>query len=217
MKQFAVVGCGRFGRSIAKTLYSLGHDVLAVDNYMENVEEIADSVTHAVQADVTDDDALRALGLGNFDVVIIGVASNLEASIMSTLIAKELGAKKIVAKAKDELHGKLLSKIGADEVVFPERDMGIRVAHNIVSPNILDYIELSSDYSIIEVSVIKEWQGKTLRQLSLPKKYGINVIAIKQGENINIVPNPDDIINRGDVFIVIGNNKSLHELEKKAD
>lgn len=217
MKQFAVVGCGRFGRSIAKTLYSLGHDVLAVDNYMENVEEIADSVTHAVQADVTDDDALRALGLGNFDVVIIGVASNLEASIMSTLIAKELGAKKIVAKAKDELHGKLLSKIGADDVVFPERDMGIRVAHNIVSPNILDYIELSSDYSIIEVSVIKEWQGKTLRQLSLPKKYGINVIAIKQDENINIVPNPDDIINRGDVFIVIGNNKSLHELEKKAD
>ncbi|MBZ2175451.1 TrkA family potassium uptake protein [Schnuerera sp. xch1] len=217
MKQFAVIGCGRFGSSIAKTLYSLGHDVLAVDLDMEVIEDIANSVTHAVQADVTDDDALKALGLDNFDVVIVSIASNLEASIMSTLIAKESGAKKIVAKAQNELHGKLLSKIGADKVVFPERDIGIRVAHNILSSNILDYIELSQEYSIIEISAIKEWEGKTLKQLSLPKKYGINVIAIKQGEDINILPNADDIINKGNIFIVIGNNESLRKLENKTD
>lgn len=217
MKQFAVIGCGRFGSSIAKTLYSLGHDVLAVDLDMEVIEDIANSVTHAVQADVTDDDALKALGLDNFDVVIVSIASNLEASIMSTLIAKESGAKKIVAKAQNELHGKLLSKIGADKVVFPERDIGIRVAHNILSSNILDYIELSQEYSIIEISAIKEWEGKTLKQLSLPKKYGINVIAIKQGEDIDILPNADDIINKGNIFIVIGNNESLRKLENKTD
>ncbi len=133
MKSFAVIGCGRFGTSIAKTLFEIGNEVLAVDKNPELVKDVSEHVTYAVEADVMDESVLKELGLSNFDVVIVGIGSNLEASIMATLIAKELGVKKVVAKAQSEFHGKLLAKIGADKVVFPERDMGTRVAHNLTS------------------------------------------------------------------------------------
>lgn len=214
MKQFVVIGCGRFGTSVAETLYNLGYDVLAIDKSEERVQEIADKVTHAVQADAIDENTLKTLGLRNFDVAVVTIGSDLQASIMATLIAKELGITFVIAKAQNELHAKVLEKTGADKVVFPEREMGSRVAHNLVSSNILDYIEFAPDYSIVEVTAMENWEGKSLKELRLPTKYGVNVIAIKQGQDINISPYADDIIGEGDVLIVIGNNKDLRNLEK---
>jgi trk system potassium uptake protein len=213
-KQFVVIGLGRFGTSIAKTLYSLGNEVLAIDPDEEIVQEISDSVTHAVQADGTDESALRSLGIRNFDVAVVTIGADVQSSVMVTLLVKELGVKYVVAKAVNELHAKLLYKIGADRVVFPERDMGIRVAHNLCSSNILDYIELSPDYSIMEVTAIEEWQGKTLKELNMRSKYGINVMAVKRDNDINISPKADDVIRSGDVLVVIGGTEDLMVIEK---
>lgn len=214
MKQFVVIGCGRFGSSIARTLYSLGHEVLAIDANEERVQEIADEVTYAVQADVTDENVLNELGIRNFDVVVISIGSNYQASIMATLIAKEVGVKKVIVKAHDSLHGKVLSKIGADKIIYPERDMGVRVAHNLVSSNILDFIELSPDYSILEIAALKSWTNKTLKDLRLPAKYGINVMAIKQENDINVSPYAEDIIHEGDILVVIGSTENIKKIEK---
>lgn len=216
MKQFAVLGLGRFGSSLAKTLYDLGHEVLAVDEREEAVQEISESVTHAVQADATDESALRSLGLRNFDVVIVSIGADIQASILVTLIVKELGVKYVVAKAQSELHAKVLYKIGADRVVLPERDMGLRLAHNLVSSNVLDFIELSSDYSIVEVVALNEWQGKTLKDLNFRRKYGLNVIAIKHNGEMNVSPRAEDIIEENDVLVVIGENEGITRLENKA-
>lgn len=216
MKQFAVIGCGRFGSSVAKTLYNEGHDVLVIDKDPVIVQEIADQVTYAVQVDTIDESALKSLGLTNFDVVIVSIGADIQASILTTLICKEIGVKKIIAKAQTEIHGRLLNKVGADSVVFPERDMGVRVAHNLVSPSILDYIELSPDYSIVEISVLDEWEGKSLLDLRLPSKYGVNILAIKHENDINISPNANYKIVLGDVLVVIGNNKDLSKFEERA-
>ncbi|MTI49519.1 potassium channel family protein [Sporosalibacterium faouarense] len=215
MKQFVVIGCGRFGASVATSLYSLGYDVLAIDKDEEKIQDLSDHVTHAVAADAIDENALRTLGIRNFDVAVVSIASDIQASIMATLIAKELGVKTVIAKAHNDLHGKVLKKIGADRVVFPEREMGLRVAHNLVSTNILDYIELAPDYSIVEISTNKEWVGKALKEIGLPTKYGINVMAIKHGNDINITPYGDDVIREGDVLIVIGSNEDLRKLERR--
>ena len=193
-KQFVVIGLGRFGASIATTLYSLGNDVLVIDKNEDLIQDIASEVTHAVQADATDENALKSLGIRNFDVAIISIGGDIQSSVMATLIVRELGVKYIIAKGNGELHAKVLYKIGADRVVLPEKDMGVRVAHNIISSSILDYIELSSDYSIMEVKAFKDWVGKDLKSLDLRKKYGINVIAIKTGEKINLNPAADDIV-----------------------
>ncbi len=214
MKQYVVIGCGRFGSSVARTLYNMGHDVLAIDSSKEIIQYISEEVTHAIQADATDENVLKSLGIRNFDVAIITIGSNIQASIMTTLMAKELGVKYVVAKAHSEIHAKLLFKIGADRVVFPERDMGIRVAHNLVSGNILDYIELSPEYSIIEITAPSEWIGKTLLDLNVRSKYGINVMAIKHDSQINISPTATDCIKDGDILVVIGRNKDLEKLEK---
>lgn len=217
MKQFVVIGCGRFGTSVAKTLYNQGYDVLAIDSSEEIVQDISDSVTYAAQADVEDEHTLKSLGIRNFDVAVISIGSNIQASIMATLIVKEMGVKTVIAKAQNDVHAKVLYKIGADKVVFPERDMGVRVAHNLVSPNILDYIELSQDYSIAEVSSISEWENKSLKELKLPTKYGINIMAIKQNDTMNVSPKADDVIKPGDILVVLGNNKDLSDLEKKVN
>ena len=212
-KQYVVVGLGRFGSSIATTLYSLGNDVLVIDKNEDLVEDIADKVTHAVQADATDENTLKSLGIRNFDVAIISIGGDIQSSVMATLIVKELGVKYIIAKGNGELHAKVLYKIGADRVVLPEKDMGVRVAHNMVSSNILDYIELSSDYSIIEIKALKEWEGKNLKDLNLRKKYGINVIAIKNKDKVNLNPAADDKINKENVIVAIGSAEALTSLE----
>lgn len=213
-KQFVVIGLGRFGNALAKTIYELGHDVLAIDVDEEKVQDIADDVTHAVQMDATDENAIKNIGLRNFEVAVVTIGSDMQASIMATLIAKEMGVKFIIAKAQNEQHAKVLYKIGADKVILPEQDMGVRVAHNLVSSNILDYIELSSEYSIVEIEVLGEWEGKTLKELDFRKKYGANIVAIKSGKNVNVSPYADDTINKGDVVVALGSVSDLRKLEK---
>ena len=199
-KQFVVIGLGRFGQSVAKTLYDLGHDVLAIDIDEEAVREISENVTHAVQLDATDETSIKSLGLRNFDVAVITIGSNIQASVMITLLVKELGIKYIIAKGQSELHAKVLYKI--------------RVAHNWVSSSIVDYIELSSDYSILEIKPLKIWDNKTLNELNLRSKYGINVIAIKKGEEIDITPSANAVIESEDVLVVIGPTNNLGNLEE---
>ncbi|NEZ47729.1 TrkA family potassium uptake protein [Clostridium niameyense] len=212
-KQFVVIGLGRFGTSVANTLYSLGNEVLAIDSNEDIVQSISDSVTHSVQLDATDENSLKALGIRNFDVAVITIGSNIQASTMVTLIVKELGVKYIIAKANSELHAKVLYKIGADRVVLPERDMGVRVAHNLVSSNILDYIELSRNYSIAEIAIPKKWYNKTLNELSIRANYGINVVALKRGEEINVSPVAEDIVEEGDIIVAIGSEEDLSKVE----
>ncbi|OFU14117.1 potassium transporter Trk [Clostridium sp. HMSC19C09] len=209
MKQYIVIGCGRFGSSVASTMHLLGHQVMAIDKNEDSVQSISDKVTHSLIGDVTDEQALRSLGLGNFDVAVVAIGSDIRASIMATLIAKEMGVELIICKAKDELQAKVLYKIGADRVVFPERDMGVRVAHNLVSDNILDHIELDPEYSIVEIVTPNSWVGKTLIELELRARYEITVLAIKTGKNINVTPSPDEELTAGSILVIIGQNTSI--------
>jgi trk system potassium uptake protein TrkA len=212
-KQFVIIGCGRFGTSVAKKLNELGCEVMAVDSSEETVQSLADHVTHAVQADATDENALKAMGIRNFDVAVITIGANIQASIMVTLMVKELGVKHIVAKAQNEMHAKVLYKIGADRVVFPEREMGVRVAKNLVSNKILDYIELSQDYTIVEVTPLKAWIGKSLIEINIRAHFGINVIAIKNNDGININVGPEERIGEHDILVVIGHNDDIRKVE----
>ena len=215
MKNYVVIGCGRFGSSVAKTLYSLGHEVLAIDKNEEKIQNIAEQVTHAVEADCTDENVLKSLGIRNFDVAVSSIGSDIQSSIMATLICKELGVQYVLCKAQNELQAKVLYKIGADRVVFPERDMGIRVAHNLVSQNVLEYIELDPHYSIAEIVAPSKWIGKTIGQLDLRANYGITVMAVKQGININISPEADDVLKAGDILVVIGKNEQINKVEER--
>lgn len=209
---FVVFGLGKFGRSVAQTLVENGCEVLAIDMNEEVIQDIADTVTHAVQADVTDGDALKALGVSNFDVAVIAISNNLQASIMSTILAKELGVKYILAKAQNDIHKRVLEKVGADKVLFPEREIGVRIANNLVSGNFIDFIELSDDYSIVEISVLDEWVGKSLKELNMRVNFGINVMAIRKGESISITPGPDLVLQSADVLVVIGGNTDLRKI-----
>ncbi|MCA0757820.1 TrkA family potassium uptake protein [Paenibacillus sp. N4] len=212
-KQYAIIGMGRFGSSVAKSLTDMGFEVLAIDSSEQRVQEVVNTVTHAVAADSTDEEALRALGIRNFDVVVVAIGQDIQASILTTLILKDLGVKTLIVKAQNELHGKVVHKIGADKVVFPERDMGLRVAHHLVSPNILDYIEISDDYSIIEIKAPERMVGKSLKQLDIRAKYKCNVMAIKSGAHMNIAPYADDLIGSDDVIVIVGKNSDLNNLE----
>jgi len=212
-KQFIVIGLGRFGTSVAETLYSLGNDVLAVDSDEEVVQNISEKVTHAVQVDANDENSLRALGISNFDVAIISIGSDIQASILATLLVKEMGVKHIIAKANDSLHAKVLYKIGANRVIFPEKDMGVRVAHNLCSSNILDYIELSPDFSIAEIVTPKDWEGRNLKELNLRAAYGINVMAIKRNNEIDVSPSAEEVIRHEDVIVAIGGTQELNNIE----
>lgn len=214
MKQFAVIGLGRFGASVAVNLFKQGYDVLAVDSDEEHIQKFSDEVTHVVQADSTDENALKALGIRNFDVVVVAIGEDIQANVMTTLLLKELGVPYVVAKAKNALHGRMLEKVGADKVVYPERDMGVRIAHNIISRNVLDYIELSPDLSIVEVSAPQELVGKTLQQANLRPRFGVNVVAIKRGDELNVSPKAEDSIQKDDVLVVIGNTDGVQSLEE---
>jgi trk system potassium uptake protein len=214
IKQFAVIGLGRFGTSVATTLFKSGYEVLAIDASAERVQKFSHEVTHVVQADTTDEGALKALGIRNFDVVVVAIGEDVQANVMTTLSLKEIGIKYIVAKARNELHGKMLEKIGADRVVYPERDMGIRVAHNLLSTNVLDYIELSPDLSLVEVSTPLELVGRSLAEANLRAKYGVNVMAIKRGDQLILPPLPSEKIVAKDILIVVGGNAGVQKLEE---
>ena len=215
MKEFVIIGLGRFGTAVAKTLYDMGYEVLGIDSNEERVQEARGFTTHAVQADSIDENTLKSLGVRNFDVAIVGIGQDIQASILTTLILKEMGVEYVVAKAQNALHGKVLYKTGADRVIFPERDMGVRVANNLTSTNILDYIELAPDYSIVEVTAPGFTIGKTLKELDLRAKLSINVVAIKSGKEINVAPGADVVIKDGDILVAIGSNDKLRSIEER--
>lgn len=212
-KQFAVIGMGRFGSSVASTLFKMGFEVLAIDESEQRIQEVLSMVTHGVQADSTDEDALRALGIRNFDVVVVAIGQDIQASIMTSLILKDLGVQTLIVKAQNELHGKVLAKIGADKIIHPERDMGQRVAHNLISPNILDFIELTDEYSIVEIETTPQLIGQSLRDLDIRARFGCNVMAIKTENTMNISPNAEDLIKEKDILVVVGKNEDLRHFE----
>lgn len=213
-KQIAVIGLGRFGSSVAKTLTQLGHEVLGIDTDSDLVDLHSDDVTHAVVADCTDEEALKALGLRNFDTVVIAIGHDVQSSILATVLIKELGVPKVCVKAANELHGRTLAKVGADKVVYPERDMGARVAHSLVTGSLLDYIELSPEYTIMEMETPAQMTGLSLRELNLRARFGINVLALKTGEEINAAPHASDIVQAGDVLVLLGTNQNVRQLER---
>ncbi|WNQ12516.1 TrkA family potassium uptake protein [Paenibacillus aurantius] len=213
-KTFAVIGLGRFGSSVAKELTKVGYEVLAVDSDAVRVQEMSAIVTHCVQADSTDEDALKAIGIRNFDVVVVAIGENVQASILTTLILKDIGVPTLIVKAKNELHGKVLTKTGADKVIYPERDMGQRVAHSLISPNILDYIELSDNYSIVEIRATGRLVGKSLKELEIRARHQCNVMAIKNGHDMDITPDANALIKPTDILVVVGRNEDLIKFEK---
>jgi trk system potassium uptake protein TrkA len=213
-EQFVVIGCGRFGEAVSTKLVELGKEVMVVDLSEEIIQNISQTVTYAVQADATDENSIKSLGISNFDVAIVSIGANIQASLLVTLMVKELGVKKVIAKAQNKLHAKILYKIGADRVVFPEREMGIRIAKNLVSKNVLDFIELAPNYSVMEILALEEWANKTLVEIDMRSKYGINVMAIKHGDDINISLLGSYIIKSDDILIVIGNNEDLKKIER---
>ena len=215
MKQFVVIGLGRFGSSVARTLADNGHDVLAIDKCEECIDELVEYVTHAVEADATDEAALSALGVNNFDTAVVSIGDNLHANILVTLILKEMGVPEVVAKAQDQMHGKILSRVGADKVVFPERDMGERVARQLISPNMLDYIDFAPGYSIIEIIAPGQMVGKNLQEINFRREYNANVMAIRRGKNLNLAPGGQDKILEGDTLIIMGHNDELEDLKEE--
>ncbi|MFC5447562.1 potassium channel family protein [Paenibacillus aestuarii] len=214
-KQYAVIGLGRFGSSIAKELVNLGNEVLGIDIDEEAVDELSDDLTHAVVADATDEEVLKSLGLRNFDCAIVAIGDDIQSSIMVALVLKDMGVKTVVAKALSELHGKVLDKIGVDRVVYPERDMGVRVAHQLVSPNLLDYIEISKEYTIAELSVPQALSGKSLKELDPRAKYGCSIVAIHKQDGVIIAPASTDVIHEKDVMVIIGTNAQIEEFESE--
>jgi len=212
VKQYIVIGLGRFGRAIAETLCQDGAEVLGVDSQMELVEDMSKVLTHAVQMDAKDRDALETLGIPDFDVAFVTMGSDVLASGTIVLHLKEFGAKQIIAKAHDEFHGRMLEKLGADQVLFPERDMGRRIAHNLVSGNIIDYLELSSHYSMAEIRPKRDWLGRSLRDLALRSRHGVNVVAIRNGDDLNAMPQPDTELQEGDVMLVVISEEALKQL-----
>ena len=213
-RQFAVLGLGLFGQSLAMELYDGGADVLAVDSDADLVDSIQGRVTHAVQADATDAEALRQLGLSDFDVAIVTIGTDLKASSVVTMLLKDLGVPTVVAKAQDEMHGRMLKKLGADRIIYAERDMGRRIAHSLLSGNILDYIEVSDDFAIVEISPLASWINRTLGDLNLRHKPGINVIAIRSDGVIRVSLEPGTVIRQGDRLLVVGEQAALKRLER---
>ena len=214
MKSYLVIGLGRFGAEVSRRLCELGCEVLAVDNSSELVQHISNDVTHAVVADARDKEVLRALGVRNFDCAIVAIGASLADSVLATMNVKELGIPKVVCKAHDETHRQVLLKLGADQVVIPEQENAARLAKSLSSHNVLDYIELSSDYGIIEVPAPKSWVGKTLKELNVRAELGVNILAVKQGKAINVSPAADYAIADKDIMVVLGENAALEKVQK---
>ena len=217
-RTFAVIGLGRFGSSMALTLHEMGFEVIGIDANGDVVRELAHRGLQTLQMDVTDERALRAAGIHAVDVAVVSIGENLEASLIVVMLVKELGIKAIVAKATTPLHGRILEKLGVSRVVFPEREMAIRTAHSLVVPNLLDYIELSKDFCIVEVPAPGVFVGKSVKDLQIRNRFGLNLIAIKRhgttgGDSTNVAPGADDTIEPGDVLALLGSNANVAKLE----
>ena len=214
MKSYAVLGLGRFGAQAAVELCRLGCEVLAMDVSRELVAQVSGDVTHAVVGDSQDKEVLKALGVRNFDCAIVAVGSDLAASVMATMNLKELGVPYVVCKAHDDTRRRVLEKLGADRVVIPEQENACRLARSLSSPNVLDYIELSEDYGIIEVPAPKTWHNKTLVELNVRAKLGVNIIAVRRNGRIDVSPSANYRIEPGDVLVVLGETHALEMVQK---
>lgn len=214
MKSYVVVGLGRFGSEVARQLHTLGCEVLAMDISAELVQEIANDVTHAVVADGRDKSVLKTLGVRELDCAVIAIGDDLAASVLATMNMKELGISHIVCKAHDETHRRVLEKLGADRVVIPEQENAARLARSLSSPNVLDYIELSDDYGIVEVPVPAAWQDKSLKELNIRAKVGVNILAIRREGKMNVSPNADFTFRSGDIVVVLGDSAALEAVQK---
>ena len=215
MKTFVVIGLGRFGTAVATELCELGHEVLAIDASEEGIQQVADRVTHAVAGDARDPAVLRALGVRNYDCAIVAVGDDVGNSALITLNLKEIGVKRVICKAQSHVHRKVLEKIGADRVVFPEHEMGVKLAQGLSSSNVLNFIELSDDFGIVETAVPREWQGKTILELNVRAKYKVNIIAVrKRGEEaFNVTPGPETRMEAGDAVVVLGCTEDVNRLQ----
>ena len=213
-KSYAVFGLGRYGIAVARELIKSGADVLAVDIDEENVNDAIAEIPLCKCADVTDANVIDKLGIANFDVVIIAMASNLEASVMATTLCKEVGVKRVIVKCANEMHQKILNRIGADEVVFPENESGTRLAKKLLSGGFIDMVELSDEIAVLNIDVIDEWCGKTLAELNLRKKYGINIIAINKNGNVSVEVNPTIPLQNDMELVVVADTKKIDKLLK---
>ncbi|MFQ5714384.1 MAG: potassium channel family protein [Candidatus Scalinduaceae bacterium] len=227
MRQFAVIGLGRFGFKVAEILAEKGVQVIAIDKDHTLVEKARDIVTEAVQLDSTDEEALRESGVEGVDVAVVSIGEGVESSILTTAILKSFGIKEIVARASTKLQAQILKEVGATRVVFPEEDMGLRVANSILAPGVLEYIELGAHYNLAEIEVKGEFTGKSIKELDIKSKYGINVIMImkkikqevgREGElvekEIKELPTPDYVLKEKDILVVVGDSKDIESLEK---
>lgn len=214
MKSYIVIGLGLFGAEVARKLCTLGCEVLAMDIHSGFVNQVAGDVTHAVVADGRDKDVLRALGAGNFDCAIIAIGDDLSASVLTVMNLEELGVPYIVCKAHDETHRRVLEKLGVDRVVIPECEFGGKLARSLSAHNVLDYIELSEEYGILEVPAPKTWVGKTILELNVRAKLGVNIIAVKNEQTTNVSPSANYKITAGDIMVVLGDNKALEAVQK---
>lgn len=214
MRSYTVVGLGRFGQEIARLLSEMGCEVLAMDVRSELVQQIANDVTQAVVADAQDKSVLKALGVQEMDCAVIAIGDDLAASVLATMNMKELGVPQVVCKAHDDTHRRVLEKMGADRVVIPEKEYAARLAQSLASTNILDYIELSPDYGIAEVPAPAAWYGKTLRELNVRAKLGLNILAVRRGNGIDVSPVADFAVENGDIVVVLGNSAALEKVQK---
>ncbi len=214
MKSFLVIGLGRFGAAVAQEMSALGQEVLALDIDAENVQHISDQVTQAIQGDAQDEAVLRSVGARNFDCCVVAVGADMEASILITVMLKEMGAKYIVAKAMTPIHARVLERVGADRVVLPEIDMGQRLAQRLARTNVVDYIGVSDEFSIVEIHPPRSWVGNSLGKLGVRAKHQINVLAIRHGEGgqVDVNPKPDKVIGPDDLLIVIGTNEQVNSV-----
>ncbi len=215
MKTFVVIGLGRFGTAVATELSALGHEVLALDDKEEHVQRVADQVTHAVTGDARDPAVLRALGVRNYDCAVVAVGDDVGNSALITLNLKELGVSKVICKAQSHVHRKVLEKIGADRGLFPEHEMGTKLAQGLSSSNVLNFIELSDAYGIVETAVPKIWLFKTIKDLDVRVKYNVNIIAVRRGKEgeMNIAPGADYVLGEGDVVVTLGRTEAINRLQ----
>ncbi|MBQ1169383.1 MAG: TrkA family potassium uptake protein [Oscillospiraceae bacterium] len=214
MKSYVVIGLGRFGQTLARQLCMLGAEVLAMDVHNDLVQQVAEDVTHAVVGDAQDKDVLRALGVRDFDCAIVAIGTNLAASVLTVMNLQELEVPYIICKAHDETHSRVLKKLGVDKVVIPEQENAARLARSLNSHNVLDYIELSEDYGILELPAPQCWIGQTLKELNIRAKLGVNIIAVESGDKTNVSPSADYRVSEGDIMVVLGDNYSLEAVQK---
>ncbi len=214
MLQFVVVGLGNFGFNVANTLEADGYEVLAIDKNEERVQESANTLKHVVQADATLQDVLKSLGVGNFDVGIVSVGTDIQASILISLLLKELGTKRVISKAQNPLHGKVLERIGVDTVVYPERDTAVRLAKQLEVPYMIEQVPLVKEYSIYKLKVLPKFVNKSLSELMLNKKYGVNVVLIERGEDI-VFPSGETVISQADSLIVVATQDDLRIMDSE--